>query len=1419
MSPSHTRQRMPPHQQHAPLNLQYGVATTSSGIPAIVHQEDMQPNEGAVNRRKQAPPTVRSTAPPVLMSSSRGGWRGAMRGSGVGRGVRGRSWGAGRGRGGAEGSGDTFGNASGSAIGNATGNRNAAGSGNRGRHPNPYRRWYNPKRRNSDSFSSAPSANPAPSFTVAHRGHPSLPPKPSDVVSMPSAYPVSNSSQSSVALSQHHPSSSNRSRSPSSANTTHLPVHTPTSYPLLQALGPGSGSKPAVTGSIDVVDLTVEEGTEARTGASKKRRKKKSKRIQPLAGEKTGDGASPASFSASSPANPITSPHPHLLAPFTSSTKSTSYSSPLVPSTSSVSSKRSSVEKGVIREVEDPDAVEERRSEKTEGEEIQKKLEEDRAEKLKGTEKDGEKIFAPGSATVHPSVPTQATLPPQPPKPPQIVIKPSIPIPQPILPPKPATLQIQPVNPPRPDPSSRADAEHEAPTTPPPLIVKDPPPLQARVWTGVLGVTTSAASATSGAMTATVRSCSTTATSSSVGLPSTSTVSVGPSSASTATKVLLSSPSASAKKTRLSSSPSAAPVGVTSLETVDVAFTPPGASISTSTMTGTKNVPATTTMKGSTTTGETMPGTRLTKRFPSSSTPSTSMLPMKKRKLSHSPSPEIIQVLDTGATMKASQNVTHFNAKKRKGQAESDRNSDEIIILDAPPAWRRTTQAWMQVITKPMGSGRTKASVEKGKGKESRQLNIPERTGCPTPLTFPPTETIKPPEATPPVTTVPLPKRSAHLSQIRARVEAEAEARAARLSASNGTQITQTGYRTQNGLRTPRQSETPMSEVEAALAFVKDELEEARSHSPPADAVAVKARAQATVKVERDSPTPRQQKSPMPKREYKSPLLRKQHESPVWSAQHAAGSQISMGSLALPFSESKTLIPTHTRTPPSKPTIKSEPSPSPSTSSLPFTTQSAPKVVRSACICYPMLDSCRRGVEGWQMARKAYFKREWEKLLAKERGDLDGGEGEPIVVVDDDDDNEGGGRRWGRTSKMQRHKVPSTLKKERVFFRDDGMVIEWSSTIPLWNDTLQPEIPNLACAIEMAYKANSLTPSPRRRADSSTSNCNTPGKRKAGLSTDTSVELINSPLPKRKRMSTSSLSLLLPRTPPSVLGSPFPPGMVRPLLMTPPPTSSTEVELPPPVNSPLPAPMSASERLVAAPRLARKPDPPTREKSPSSGLSIPQITPSSSTASQITATVTSDIALATPSSIADFPLPTPILASDKRVYTPTPLPKCKPRSLGQQSSQQSTHTTATPQPTLSNGRMSILAGEGVSFDAAAPAFKPTTRPRNPDPPPAISSPAFRIKNEPQSPGITAGPVDVHTGTEASSSGGMMVEGGDVGTGDSVKTEDLPLFAPSFLYDDENELMDVEANLLYPGTSSPSSTVAIMEQLATELLAK
>ncbi|KAF8159920.1 hypothetical protein B0H34DRAFT_705404 [Crassisporium funariophilum] len=67
------------------------------------------------------------------------------------------------------------------------------------------------------------------------------------------------------------------------------------------------------------------------------------------------------------------------------------------------------------------------------------------------------------------------------------------------------------------------------------------------------------------------------------------------------------------------------------------------------------------------------------------------------------------------------------------------------------------------------------------------------------------------------------------------------------------------------------------------------------------------------------------------------------------------------------------------------------------------------------------------------------------------------------------------------------------LDKTKSFWRADGLVIEWSSNIPVWSDTLRPEteFADLATAIERAH-ANNHTSSPKRKRPKESSIGSTP---------------------------------------------------------------------------------------------------------------------------------------------------------------------------------------------------------------------------------------------------------------------------------------------------------------------------------------
>ncbi|KAH7913194.1 hypothetical protein BJ138DRAFT_1146561 [Hygrophoropsis aurantiaca] len=46
------------------------------------------------------------------------------------------------------------------------------------------------------------------------------------------------------------------------------------------------------------------------------------------------------------------------------------------------------------------------------------------------------------------------------------------------------------------------------------------------------------------------------------------------------------------------------------------------------------------------------------------------------------------------------------------------------------------------------------------------------------------------------------------------------------------------------------------------------------------------------------------------------------------------------------------------------------------------------------------------------------------------------------------------------------------LQKERILFRDDGLIIDWKSSVPVWSDTLEPDTSDLAATISQVHLAN-----------------------------------------------------------------------------------------------------------------------------------------------------------------------------------------------------------------------------------------------------------------------------------------------------------------------------------------------------------
>ncbi|KIK98689.1 hypothetical protein PAXRUDRAFT_31016 [Paxillus rubicundulus Ve08.2h10] len=58
------------------------------------------------------------------------------------------------------------------------------------------------------------------------------------------------------------------------------------------------------------------------------------------------------------------------------------------------------------------------------------------------------------------------------------------------------------------------------------------------------------------------------------------------------------------------------------------------------------------------------------------------------------------------------------------------------------------------------------------------------------------------------------------------------------------------------------------------------------------------------------------------------------------------------------------------------------------------------------------------------------------------------------------------------------------LKAERKLIRDDGLIIDWTSHVSVWSDTLRPETLDLAATITLAHQTNAQRSRPRARRDS-----------------------------------------------------------------------------------------------------------------------------------------------------------------------------------------------------------------------------------------------------------------------------------------------------------------------------------------------
>ncbi|KAF8877911.1 hypothetical protein BD779DRAFT_1556274 [Infundibulicybe gibba] len=112
------------------------------------------------------------------------------------------------------------------------------------------------------------------------------------------------------------------------------------------------------------------------------------------------------------------------------------------------------------------------------------------------------------------------------------------------------------------------------------------------------------------------------------------------------------------------------------------------------------------------------------------------------------------------------------------------------------------------------------------------------------------------------------------------------------------------------------------------------------------------------------------------------------------------------------------------------------------------------RLIRESCSFFPLPANCKKTHNDYQMNRKLFYKRELRKLIAH------------------------------------------GLEKTRAFIREDGMVIEWKSPVPVWSDTLEPEVPTTAehghlsedsgAASEALHRSPSLTTSTPSTPDETT---------------------------------------------------------------------------------------------------------------------------------------------------------------------------------------------------------------------------------------------------------------------------------------------------------------------------------------------
>ncbi|KAF9482641.1 hypothetical protein BDN70DRAFT_874825 [Pholiota conissans] len=225
-------------------------------------------------------------------------------------------------------------------------------------------------------------------------------------------------------------------------------------------------------------------------------------------------------------------------------------------------------------------------------------------------------------------------------------------------------------------------------------------------------------------------------------------------------------------------------------------------------------------------------------------------------------------------------------------------------------------------------------------------------------------------------------------------------------------------------------------------------------------------------------------------------------------------------------------------------TIQHVPEPGPSTikherrsPSISLIDKPARRLITESAQFYPLPDSCRKSNPQFAEERRKYFRLKSKALL-----------------------NLG-------------------LKKTKAFWRDDGLVIEWISDVPVWSDTLKPDILDLASAIERAYALNDLNlprKTPKQKRNSLTNGVSTPGSRNT---VDTPASSSSRPPPSRRHSDIrTQVKHWADGIPPEVLQD-------TPGLFSPPPYASPSKPVRPPPRAALPTrkqipkPSSSSSNL------------------------------------------------------------------------------------------------------------------------------------------------------------------------------------------------------------------------------------------------